>query len=155
MNRIPALNLSNRSHTSQDTCLISEKQLSCSHEFVRLLKDWPRWGPRAWPRVHTCPFSRTGRLYEAGGPCCRDKDLRRGMGARTKAHVICTANVRPDYLPSMFSPSCSVCLSQTYSKCAFVRVWETAVPCLFSWLLFKIIYLWPVFKYSWIQCDYD
>lgn len=35
LNRIPKCNLSNRSHTSQDTCLISGKQLSCSHEFVR------------------------------------------------------------------------------------------------------------------------
>lgn len=35
MNSIPTCNLSNRSHTSQDTCLISGKQLSCSHEFVR------------------------------------------------------------------------------------------------------------------------
>lgn len=35
INWIPELNLSNRSHTSQDTCLISEKQLSCSHECVK------------------------------------------------------------------------------------------------------------------------
>lgn len=142
MNRIPTFNLSNWSHTSQDTCLISEKQLSCSHEFVRLLKDWPRWGPRGWPRVHTCPLSRTSRLYEAGGPCCHDKDLRRGMGAWTMAHVISTANVQPAYLSLLFSPSCSLCLSfLKHTPNVLLFEWKTKVPFSLSWLLFNVIYV--------------
>lgn len=120
-------NLFNRSHTSQDTCLISEKQLSCSHEFARLLKDWPCWGPQGWPRVHTCPLSRTSRFYEAGGPCCHDKDLRRGMGTWTMAHVISTANVQPACLSLLFSPSCSLCLSfLKHTQNVLLFEWETS-----------------------------
>lgn len=96
LSRIPKCNLSNRSHTSQDTCLISGKQLSCSHEFVRASSrtDLTKDLGTDLESAHVLFPVQADSLKQAvlsGG----------GMGARTMAHMMCTENVQPAHLSSL------------------------------------------------------
>lgn len=124
MNRIPALNLSNRSHTSQDTCLIFKG--------AAVMQSWIcEAGSRTdliehlgtdleWALVPFFPPPCTGPLYEAE-PAVVTKIRKKGGGGREGirdkgAHDV-HKNVRSAHLSSLLSFSST----DVFKRCFYLK----------------------------------
>lgn len=111
------LNKSNRTHTSQDTCLISEKQLSCSHEWGRLTSRTEFTEDLGTNLENTHVFFpvQTNSIKPLlADPAVMTKLCEGGWGQDNGTHDVhtkCTASSFVFLALSQFCPSSSFCLS--------------------------------------------
>lgn len=99
-----------------------------------------------------CPFSRTSRLSEAGWPCCREGGWGPGQWLTWCAQKMYG---QPICLLSTFIVL-SILVSLPFSNFTLLKHAQKVLQFECEKLQYSdAIHLWPVFKYLWIQYDYD